>query len=140
MLVLYTVEFQKRGLPHIHCLVWLAANDADVSAAVIDGFISAEIPDVETDELAYELVSEFMMHGPCGKENKKCPCMKDDKCSKHYPKDFQDETFVDECGFTVYRRRNDGRSILKSGIRLDNRSVVPYNIHLLKKILSIHRC
>ncbi|PWZ13481.1 hypothetical protein Zm00014a_011298, partial [Zea mays] len=21
---LYTVEFQKRGLPHIHCLVWLA--------------------------------------------------------------------------------------------------------------------
>lgn len=133
MLVLYTVEFQKRGLPHIHCLVWLAANDANVSAAVIDGFISAEIPDIETDELAYELVSEFMMHGPCGKENKKCPCMKDDKCSKHYPKDFQDETFVDECGFTVYRRRNDGRSILKSGIRLDNRSVVPYNIHLLKK-------
>lgn len=63
---------------------------------------------------------------------KNCPCMKDGKCSKHYPKDFQDETFVDECGFTVYRRRNDGRYVMKNGVRLDNRSVVPYNINLLK--------
>ncbi|XP_066162009.1 uncharacterized protein [Oryza sativa Japonica Group] len=64
--VLYTVEFQKRGLPHIHCLVWLAAATADVSASIIDGFICAEIPDYDTDRLGYELVSEFMMHGPCG--------------------------------------------------------------------------
>lgn len=113
--------------------MWLATSDAQVSAAVIDGFISAEIPDPKTDELAYELVSEFMMHGPCGSDNKKCPCMKDGKCSKHFPKDFQDETFIDECGFTIYRRRNDGRFILKNGVSLDNRFVVPYNIHLLKK-------
>lgn len=132
VLVLYTVEFQKRGLPHIHCLVWLAASSAQVSAAVIDGFILAEIPDFETDELGYESVSEFMMHGPCGEHNKQCPCMKNGKCSKHFPKDFQDETFVDECGFTIYRRRNDGRYITKNGVRLDNRSVVPYNIGLLK--------
>jgi hypothetical protein len=131
--VLYTVEFQKRGLPHIHCLVWLAAATADVSASIIDGFICAEIPDYDTDRLGYELVSEFMMHGPCGDANKKCPCMKNDKCSKHYPKDFQDETIVDESGFTIYRRRNDGRSIMKNGILLDNRSVVPYNMALLKK-------
>nr|BAD01692.1 helicase-like protein [Oryza sativa Japonica Group]BAD03910.1 helicase-like protein [Oryza sativa Japonica Group] len=101
--VLYTVEFQKRGLPHIHCLVWLAAATADVSASIIDGFICAEIPDYDTDRLGYELVSEFMMHGPCG------------------------------AGFTIYRRRNDGRSIMKNGILLDNRSVVPYNMALLKK-------
>jgi hypothetical protein len=52
-------------------LVWLAASSAQVSASIIDGFISAEIPDFETDELCYELVSEFMMHGPCGNDNKK---------------------------------------------------------------------
>uniref|UniRef100_A0A0E0C530 ATP-dependent DNA helicase n=1 Tax=Oryza meridionalis TaxID=40149 RepID=A0A0E0C530_9ORYZ len=131
--VLYTVEFQKRGLPHIYCLVWLAAATADVSASVIDGFICAEIPDYDTDRLGYELVSEFMMHGPCGDANKKCHCMKNEKCSKHYPKDFQDETIVDESGFTIYRRRNNGRSIMKNGILLDNRSVVPYNMALLKK-------
>lgn len=59
--------------------------------------------------------------------------MKNDKCSKNYPKDFQDETIIDEAGFTIYRRRNDGRCIIKNGIPLDNRSVVPYNMKLLKK-------
>lgn len=78
--LLSAVEFQKRGLPHIHCLVWLAASTADVSASVIDGFICAEIPDYDTDRLGYELVSEFMMHGPCGDANKNCPCMKNGKC------------------------------------------------------------
>lgn len=65
--------------------------------------------------------------------NKKCPCMKNDVCSKHYPKSFQDETSIDAQGFAIYRHRNDGRYITKNGHRLDNRYVVPYNIYLLKK-------
>jgi hypothetical protein len=113
-------------------LVWLAAPTAEILASVIDGFICAEIPDYDTDRLAYELVSEFMMHGPCGDANKSCACMKNNKCSKNYPKDFQDETIIDEAGFTIYRRRNDRRHIIKNGIPLDNRSVVPYNMKLLK--------
>lgn len=70
--MLYTVEFQKRGLPHIHCLVWLAASTTDFNAATVDGFSSAEIPDVFTDPLGYALVDEFMIHGPCGEKNKSC--------------------------------------------------------------------
>ncbi|WVZ88743.1 hypothetical protein U9M48_035226 [Paspalum notatum var. saurae] len=131
--VLYTVEFQKSGLPHIHCLVWLADGNKEFSASVVDDFICAEIPDVSTDPLGYALVDEFMMHGPCGDDNKKCPCMKDDKCSKNFPKAFQNETNVDDFGFTIYRRRNDGRYVVKNGVPLDNRNVVPYNMHLLKK-------
>lgn len=114
-------------------MVWLAAPTTDVSASIIDGFICTEIPDYDTDRLGYELVSEFMMHGPCGDANKSCPCMKNDKCSKNYPKDFQDETIIDEAAFTIYRQRNDGRCIIKNGIPLDNRYVVPYNMKLLKK-------
>jgi hypothetical protein len=64
---------------------------------------------------------------------KKCPCVKNNKCSKNFPKSFQEETIVDEFGFTIYRRRNDGRHVLKNGVRLDNKNVVPYNMHLLKK-------
>lgn len=30
--VLYTIEFQKRGLPHVHILVWLQASDGVQSA------------------------------------------------------------------------------------------------------------
>ena len=59
--------------------------------------------------------------------------MKDNKCSKNFPKSFQDETIIDDFGFTIYRRRDDGRNILKNGVKLDNRNVVPYNMHLLKK-------
>jgi hypothetical protein len=131
--VLYIVEFQKRGLPHIHCLVWLANSQTQISATAVDEFICAEIPDKDTDPLGYVLVDEFMIHGPCGNDNKKCPCMKDDKCSKHFPKSFQDETIVDDFGFTIYKRRNDGRHVWKNGVKLDNRNVVPYKMKLLKK-------
>ena len=131
--VLYTVEFQKRGLPHIHCLVWLAASGSDFNASTVDGFICAEIPDLSVDPLGYALVDEFMIHGPCGHYNKNCPCMQGDRCSKHFPKDFQDETILDDFGFTVYRRRDDGRHVIKNGVKLDNRNVVPYSLHLLKK-------
>jgi hypothetical protein len=58
--------------------------------------------------------------------------MKDGVCSKHFPKPFQDETSVDESGFPIYRRRNNGRFVMKNKVRLDNRHVVPYNMVLLK--------
>jgi hypothetical protein len=103
---MYTVKFQKHGLPHIHCLVWLAASNSEFVASTIDKFICAEIPDVNVDPLGYGLVDEFMMHGPCGTYNSKCPCMKNVKCSKNFPKAFQDETMLDEFGFTIYRRRD----------------------------------
>ena len=132
---MYTVEFQKRGLPHIHCLVWLADARSEFSPSTFDGFICAEIPDTNIDSLGYALVDEFMIHGPCGNDIKKCPCMKDNKCSKNFPKSFQDETITDDFGFTIYRRRNDGRHVVKNGVKLDNRNVVPYNMDLLKNTM-----
>ncbi|XP_047087140.1 uncharacterized protein LOC124698742 [Lolium rigidum] len=74
-----------------------------------------------------------MMHGPCGTMNDKCPCMKKGSCSKHYPKPFNNETSIDQQGFPIYRRRDDGRYIYKNDFKLDNKSVVPYNLKLLKK-------
>lgn len=76
---------------------------------MIDRFISAEIPDPNIDPLGYSLVEEFMMHGPCGELNKNCPCMKNGQCSKRFPKDFQDETTMDDKGFVLYRRRDTSR-------------------------------
>lgn len=34
--VSYTVEFQKHGLPHAHCLVWLSGARSEFSASIID--------------------------------------------------------------------------------------------------------
>ncbi|KAK1370907.1 Helicase-like protein [Heracleum sosnowskyi] len=67
--VVYTIEFQKRGLPHAHIVLWMAEGDKLLSTEDIDTIISAELPDKETDAVGYEAVSQFMMHGPCGEAN-----------------------------------------------------------------------
>ena len=40
-------------------------------------------------------------------------------------------TCFDESGFPIYRRRNTGRTVLRKGVVLDNKFVVPYNRELL---------
>jgi len=52
---------------------------------------------------------------------------------KKIPKPFQDETSIDESGFPLYRRPDNGRFVMKNNVKLDNRHVVPYNMLILKK-------
>src|SRR6266508_655641 len=59
--------------------------------------------------------------------------MRKSKCSKFYPKEFQENTTYTETDFTVYRRRNNGIFIRREHHNLDNRWVVPHNITLLKR-------
>jgi hypothetical protein len=82
----YSVEFQKRGLPHVHILVWLDKKDNQITPEIIDTWISAEIPNPNEDPLGYVLVAEHMIHGPCGDKNEKSPCMKKRKMLKILPK------------------------------------------------------
>jgi hypothetical protein len=131
--ILYSVEFQKRGLPHVHILVWLDKKDNQITPEIIDTWISAEIPNPNQDPLGYVLVAEHMIHRPCGNKNEKSPCMKKGKCSKYYPKEFQDETNFTDNGFTQYRRRDTNIYVRRDNHNLDNRWVVPHNLFLLKK-------
>jgi hypothetical protein len=59
--------------------------------------------------------------------------MKKGKCSKFYPKDFEENTTFSENGFTIYRRRNNGIFIRREQHNLDNKWVVPHNLKLLKR-------
>ncbi|PNY08607.1 ATP-dependent DNA helicase PIF1 [Trifolium pratense] len=106
---LYFIEFQKRGLPHAHILLWLDPRDKLGSPSAIDSVICAELPDEQLFPKLFANVTEFMMHGPCGKARPGCPCMVDN------------------------RRRDHGVSVLKNEIRIDNRNVVPYNPKLIMK-------
>src|SRR4051812_1738972 len=98
------MEFQKRGRPHTHTLVRLKESTNDPSPSFIDQFICAELPDPLLDPLGYALVDEFMVHGSCGDYNVRCACMKNNSCSKRFPKVFSEETMVDDVGLPVYRR------------------------------------
>ncbi|XP_031116689.1 uncharacterized protein LOC116020351 [Ipomoea triloba] len=106
--VIYTIEFQKRGLPHAHILLFLANNDRNAGCNFIDKMIAAEIPDKEVDQEYYKCVEEFMVHGPCGNVRKQSPCMVNGRCSKHFPKKFVDSSTFDKDGYPIYRRRDDG--------------------------------
>ncbi|PHT74476.1 hypothetical protein T459_21753 [Capsicum annuum] len=64
---------------------------------------------------------------------KSSPCMQNGKCTKHFPKKFVESTSIDEEGYPIYKRRDDGRSTTREGIDLDNRYVVPHNRFLLLK-------
>jgi len=68
-----------------------------------------------------------MVHGPCGPANCNAPCMENGKCSKGYPKPFAEFTTMDEHGFPVYFRPNDGRSYLVGNMWVDNRWIVPFS-------------
>ncbi|XP_022003285.1 uncharacterized protein LOC110900724 [Helianthus annuus] len=132
--VVYTIEFQKRGLLHAHICLFLNDESKLPSVEHVDKFISTEIPDKNLDPDLYTLVSDYMIHGPCGVAKPNCPCMVEGNCSKKFPKKFCDETTIDSNGYPVYRQADLGFFFVeKSGIQLDNRSVVPYSKTLLRR-------
>jgi hypothetical protein len=130
---MHTNEFQKRGLPHSHVLVWQIQGVSPVNPSDVDCEISVELPHPSVDPLGFSLVQEFMLHGPCGDANPSSPCMKNGSCSKRYPKPYRPDTSYDPDGYPLYRRRENGVVARKGSVNLDNRWVVPHNINALKK-------
>jgi len=121
----YTIEYQKRGLPHAHCLFWLSESYKPRNADLIDELISAELP--EDDPELFELVTKYMMH-----ECKVGRCKENSKCAKNFPMKYQEMTNANIDGFPAYRRCN--RAIVYKGQIFDNAYVVPYNSTLLKML------
>ena len=129
---LYVIEFQKRGLPHVHLLVVLENDKHLRTPADIDSCISAQWPDPVSQPLLFDTVRSTMIHGPCGTLNSSASCMENGQCTKGFPKPFQDCTSMTDDGYPSYARPNDGRSFPvtvsgKGEINIDNRWIVPYN-------------
>ena len=131
--MVYTIEFQKRGLPHAHILLWLEGDFKNPTSADIDKIISAELPDKETDPEGYSLVEQHMMHGPCGKDRSTSPCMDNGVCTKKFPRSYVPHTQINDSGYVLYRRRQTDRVVKKGNITLNNSFVVPHNLQILKK-------
>ena len=60
---LYSIEWQKRGLPHCHLLLWLIAEHR-ITPDKIDDVICAEIPNPTVDPELHQIVMSNMLHGP----------------------------------------------------------------------------
>ncbi|XP_074322893.1 uncharacterized protein LOC141659866 [Apium graveolens] len=120
-----------RGLPHVQMLIWLDSESKRKLKQNVDKYVSAEIPDPEKDPVGYVAVKAFMIHGPCGLQNTKSPCMQNLKCIRHFPKKYCARTMFDESGFPIYKRRRTNLTVNVRNAELDNQWVVPYNRDLL---------
>ena len=61
----YTIKYQKHGLPHIHLLVFLEELDKIHTMEQVDAIISAQIPDPAVHSQPHQAVFKYMLHGPC---------------------------------------------------------------------------
>jgi hypothetical protein len=126
-------------------LIILSRDNKIQTPGEVDQFVVAEIPpDPNDPEITNEekihwqklqdIVLGQMVHGPCGDH-----CIKNNKCSKEFPKEFCNETALNsETNYAQYQRRspnnNEGTVSVQTGQRnriIDNRWIVPYNPCLL---------
>jgi hypothetical protein len=106
----YTIEFQKRGLPHAHLLLILTKNEKfDENEPNerklidrIDDTVTAEIP--EEDGRLKKLVLKHMMHESC-ENDPNAICKVDGVCKRDFPKEFCQQTRVIMNKYPQYRRR-----------------------------------
>jgi len=77
-----------------------------------------------------------MVHNPCGTQNPQSPCMDGNKCSKSFPKPFQEQTTVSDDSYTNLWRQNNGKKHVINGKEVDNCWVVPHSPWLIWK----YRC
>ena len=125
-LVEHTIEFQKRDLPHMHLLIWFKEDSIIRTPKDIDSLISAHFPDQQMHPRLYKLVCEMRTHGPCGAEHPHAPCMQDGKCSKHFPKPFQEETSINEDEYPLYCCPKNGVHHNTRGHMMDNQNITPF--------------
>jgi hypothetical protein len=130
---IYVIEFQKRGLPHAHILIFFAEDCKPHTVEDVDHMISVKLSNPETNRLAHETVARCMMHGPCGVMFPNAPCMEEGKCKKQYPRKFQSETVTDVNEYPIYQCRDTRRTLLVHGVELDNCWVVSHNVYLSTK-------
>ena len=131
---IYTIEFQKRGLPHMHLLIFLEEEYKLYSVAAVDSCIRAYWPDPDAEPQLFEIVKQVMVHGPCSGTNPNAPCNDEkNRCTKKYPRPFQDGTTMDEEGYPIYHRPNDSREYVVRGVKVHNGYIVPHNPYLSVK-------
>ncbi|XP_074356265.1 uncharacterized protein LOC141695964 [Apium graveolens] len=146
--VMHVIEFQKRGLPHCHMLIWLHPRGRQQNIDDINQLISTEIPDKNHNPIGFNVVNSHMIHGHMEKITPTLLAWLRAIVVAIFLKGvdffiygicigiclislFNAHTFFDDCGFPVYRRRHTGLTVTKKGVELDNQYVVPYNRDLL---------
>ena len=134
--IVWTIEFQKRGLPHAHMLLIMDPASRPTTVDDINAAVTAELLDPHLEPQLSHCVGRFILHNPCGPGYPKASCMRNGSCRWRYIKDWSEETILQENSRPVLKRPNNGRTYEKNGDIYDNRSVAPYNRYLLLRFYA----
>ena len=137
---MWVVEFQKRGLPHMHMLVITKGEDVLYKPEQYDRVVSAEIPDDNQYPRLHNLVVKHMIHH----HTPSCSKFESGFCNVYFPKKYTNNTTANNDAYPQYRRRSPNHGGIKVCKTMRNRKnkletskiinngyVVPYNAGLL---------
>ncbi|KAI3356757.1 hypothetical protein L3Q82_003436 [Scortum barcoo] len=94
----YRLEFQHRGSPHIHCLIWVEGapvfeEDSDLKVCdFVSRYITAELPDPNTKPELYKKVTEVQMHSKT--HSRTCVKYPGSNCRFGFPKQPAPKTMI----------------------------------------------
>jgi hypothetical protein len=117
--LVYTIKYQKRGLPHAHIIIFFAGGHAFSEPEAIDNLIRAELPNraLNPNRSLTEIVKQVMVHSLYRPLKSRAICMKKAYAnvpltySKRFPKPFANKTIVNSDGYPEYRRRRTVDSV-----------------------------
>jgi len=124
---IHTIEFQKRGLSHIHLLIFLHPQHHIQNSHHINSMILAQLPDPQLQPLLYAKVTKYMLHGPCGIDNPQAKCMVNGKYSKHFSKKYGERADCAEDSYPLYVRPDNGLIFECNEARFTNEYFVSYS-------------
>ncbi|CAN6701616.1 unnamed protein product [Malus baccata var. baccata] len=123
----YVIEFQKRGLPHVHMLVVLDENDKINNPYEYDRIVRAEILNEGVEPQLYNVVLKHMIHG---------------LYKRKYSKPFALVTVQGNDSYPIYQRRGNRLPVSldrQGNIMVDNSWVIPYNPWLLLSVKYLYK-
>ena len=102
------LEFQLRGAPHAHVLLWL---EKPMSINQIEELLSAHIPDIEISPILNQYVKGKMIHSCVPTRCFKNPQHPYCKCG--FPKPLCEETFLDSNGQYHLKRSEEEKRVVE---------------------------
>ncbi|KAI7938456.1 hypothetical protein MJO28_015376 [Puccinia striiformis f. sp. tritici] len=83
---IYTIKFQKRGLPHAHLMLVMDPAHVPRTVDAVDSLICAELPDPILEPTLFQIVTRCMLHSPC---NQLKPCWRNKSCKENFLRAFK---------------------------------------------------
>ncbi len=143
--IVWTIEYQKRDLSHIHILLFLHQENNFLERACMNKLICAELLDfnIDLNESLRRIVKSQLTHDSCDVWNSSASCMKDNSkdservCEKKFSKSYQIEIMIQFDDYSLYRRHQNDRIWMKHvndrDVHLNNTWVMSYNSYLTRK-------